>query len=198
MLHTHDVSSLQTSTKVRGWSLLHAKSWRFTGHFAMDIWCAVQNGWFKQMVQIAAGLMDFSRKKIFSLRRIISGQIIATSHDLTPNGGLVREIPLFQGNLGWWNIIIWPDYLYFIHLWWSNFLQSLGFRFLGSFLLWFLQGRIILPQLGTAFSRTSLVTMDASTRINVVNVGLKRWRDTVQESEWLVRFLKGWSRCAKN
>ena len=39
----------------------------------------------------------------------ISGQIIATSHDLTPNGGLVREIPLFQENLGWWNIIIWPD-----------------------------------------------------------------------------------------
>ena len=30
-----------------------------------------------------------------------SGQIIATSHDLTPNGGLVRQIPLFQGNLGW-------------------------------------------------------------------------------------------------
>ena len=29
------------------------------------------------------------------------GQIIATSHDLTPNGGLVREITLFQGNLGW-------------------------------------------------------------------------------------------------
>ena len=28
-----------------------------------------------------------------------TGQIIATSHDLTrPNGGLVREIPLFQGN----------------------------------------------------------------------------------------------------
>ena len=34
-----------------------------------------------------------------------SRQFIATSHDLTPNGGLVREIPLFQGNLGWWNII---------------------------------------------------------------------------------------------
>ena len=30
-----------------------------------------------------------------------SGQIIATSHDQTPNGGLVWEIPLFQGNLGW-------------------------------------------------------------------------------------------------
>ena len=28
-----------------------------------------------------------------------SGQIIATSHDLTPNGGFVMEIPLFQGNL---------------------------------------------------------------------------------------------------
>ena len=39
----------------------------------------------------------------------ISGQIIATSHDLTPNGGLGRDIPLFQGNPGWWNIIIWPD-----------------------------------------------------------------------------------------
>ena len=39
-----------------------------------------------------------------------SGQIIATSHDLTPNGGLVREIPLFQEIPGWWNIIIWPDF----------------------------------------------------------------------------------------
>ncbi len=38
-----------------------------------------------------------------------TGQIIATSHDLTRNDGLVREIPLFQGNLGWWNIIIWLD-----------------------------------------------------------------------------------------
>ena len=41
-----------------------------------------------------------------------SGQIIATSHDLTPKGSWgreIREIPLFQGNLGWWNIIIWPD-----------------------------------------------------------------------------------------
>ncbi len=26
----------------------------------------------------------------------VSGQIIATSHDLTPKGSLVREIPLFQ------------------------------------------------------------------------------------------------------
>ena len=41
------------------------------------------------------------RGSISDFRNMISGQIIATSHDLTPNGGLVREIPLFQGNLGW-------------------------------------------------------------------------------------------------
>ncbi len=39
----------------------------------------------------------------------VSDQIIATSHDLTPNGGLVREIPLFQETPGWWNIIFWPE-----------------------------------------------------------------------------------------
>ena len=44
-----------------------------------------------------AGVMSSSTSWWFQ----ISGQIIATSHDLTPNGGLVREIPLFQGNLGW-------------------------------------------------------------------------------------------------
>ena len=30
-----------------------------------------------------------------------SGQIIATSHDLTPNGGSKGNHRLFQGNLGW-------------------------------------------------------------------------------------------------
>ena len=50
---------------------------------------------------------------------IKSGQIIATSHDLTPNGGLVREFPLFQGNLGWWNIIIWPDKIWECPFFWS-------------------------------------------------------------------------------
>ena len=66
-------------------------------------------------------------------RAIISGQIIATSHDLTPNGGLVREIPLFQGNPGWWNIIIWPDYMNsdVHHLnewysWWTTHLTPVG------------------------------------------------------------------------
>ena len=38
---------------------------------------------------------------IFLYSNYTSGQIIATSDDLTPNGGLAREIPLFQGNLGW-------------------------------------------------------------------------------------------------
>ena len=54
-----------------------------------------------------------------------SGQFITTSADLTPNGGLVREVTLFQGNLGWWNIIICPDwfhwevvrFLFFGNLW---------------------------------------------------------------------------------
>ncbi len=29
-----------------------------------------------------------------------------------PNDGLLREFSLFRGNLGWWNIIIWPDKWY--------------------------------------------------------------------------------------
>ena len=32
---------------------------------------------------------------------LISGQIISTSHDLTPKGSLVGEIPLFQVFPGW-------------------------------------------------------------------------------------------------
>ena len=39
-----------------------------------------------------------SKKKRFGP---LSGQIIATSHDLTPKGSLVMGIPLFQGNPGW-------------------------------------------------------------------------------------------------
>ena len=38
-----------------------------------------------------------------------SGQILATSHDLTPKCSWERDIPLFQANLGWWNSIIWPE-----------------------------------------------------------------------------------------
>ncbi len=40
----------------------------------------------------------------------LSGQIIATSHDLTLKGSWGKEFPLFQKNPGWWNIIIWPDH----------------------------------------------------------------------------------------
>ena len=36
-----------------------------------------------------------------------SGQIIATSHD--PKWWFGKGNLLFQGNLGWWNIIIWPE-----------------------------------------------------------------------------------------
>ena len=43
-------------------------------------------------------LLEASVEWMVSL--IPSGQIIATLHDLTPNGGLVGEIRLFQGNLG--------------------------------------------------------------------------------------------------
>ena len=43
-----------------------------------------------QLLQVTAALLVATFQK--------SGQIIATSHDLTPNGGLVREIPLFQEN----------------------------------------------------------------------------------------------------
>ena len=38
-----------------------------------------------------------------------SGQILATSHDLTPKWWFSKGNLLFQGNLGWWNIIIWPE-----------------------------------------------------------------------------------------
>ena len=46
----------------------------------------------KIQVQRTCGFLD-------PLRSIESGQIIATSHDLTPNDGLVGEILLSQGNL---------------------------------------------------------------------------------------------------
>ena len=51
---------------------------------------------------LQAGQILDTKKEIEVVSLIhTSGQTIATSHDLTPNGGLVREIPLFQGNLGW-------------------------------------------------------------------------------------------------
>ena len=62
--------------------------------------------WLENLTPHLAGF--FTKKLVqpcwedeFFFSLISSGEIIATSHDLTPNGGLVREIPLFQGNLGW-------------------------------------------------------------------------------------------------
>ena len=44
------------------------------------------------------------------LSKHLSSQIIATSHYLGPQkGSWGRDIPWFQENLGWGNIIIWPD-----------------------------------------------------------------------------------------
>ena len=48
------------------------------------------------------------------LRNDASGQIIATSHGAPKRYCFGREVPLFQGNLGWWNIIIWPDTYFFV------------------------------------------------------------------------------------
>ena len=49
-----------------------------------------------------------------TLYPIKSGQIIfATSRTVRkigPPKRLAEEVSLFQGNLGWWNIMIWPDY----------------------------------------------------------------------------------------
>ena len=49
------------------------------------------------------------------IRLYIFGQIIATSHDFTPKGSLGGDIPLFQENLGWWNIIM-ARYMFVKHL----------------------------------------------------------------------------------
>ena len=32
---------------------------------------------------------------------------------LTSKGSWGREIPSFQGNVGWWNILIWPESMVF-------------------------------------------------------------------------------------
>ncbi len=83
-----------------------------------EVFCYYQGPFRKgQKLVHSTGLVYFPtftviyhRNGPFMDRYIYPGQIIATSHDrFSPNGALVREIPLFQGNLGWWNIIIWPD-----------------------------------------------------------------------------------------
>ena len=49
------------------------------------------------MSECLENLRNFDVSKFVDL----FGQIIATSQDLTPKGSYGREIPLFQGNLGW-------------------------------------------------------------------------------------------------
>ena len=78
----------------------------------------------------------------------ILGQIIATSHDLTPKCSWGREIPLFQENLGWWSIIICPDiyiymyiyiYLYictYIYIYMYIRISMAPAFFLGTWILW--------------------------------------------------------------
>ena len=46
-----------------------------------------------------AGGMDFDVPKN-------GGQISSRPHTWAPNGGLVWEMFLFQGNLGWWNTVL--------------------------------------------------------------------------------------------
>ena len=86
------VSSIPNSPK---WPPFPFLSWPFHG-FCMEV-----------TNYLLTGMTLEKKSGSFSNHTAISnmtGQIIATSHDLTPNGGLVREIPLFQGILGWWNI----------------------------------------------------------------------------------------------
>ena len=60
--------------------------------------------------------------------------LVTTSHDLTPNGGLVRGIPLFQGNLGWWNRAQTPAFAWLP--------CQLGLRTVSASLSWHLIFRI--------------------------------------------------------
>ena len=50
------------------------------------------------------------RLKLVKFFRMTSCQlVIATSHDLTRKGSQRREIPSFQGHLGWWNNLMWHN-----------------------------------------------------------------------------------------
>ena len=67
----------------------------------------------------------FCRENLVSLYNL-------RGHDPTRVISRGMEIPLFQGNLGWWNIVIWPEWW-----WWSvRFFVSWGkmldVRFLGT------------------------------------------------------------------
>ena len=72
---------------------------------------------FKRGYVLISGGYPF--EPVFIMLLNFSDQIIATSHNrFPPKGSWEREIPLFQGNLGWSNIISWPDHYY--HWWYVS------------------------------------------------------------------------------
>ena len=61
-------------------------------------------------------------------------------HALTPNGGLVREILLFQGaDRGLWNIIIWPECMVYLPTWMVRVYGKCRYIY-HTWILWILVG----------------------------------------------------------
>ena len=103
---------------------LEPKKWRFAGWWQLkhvlfsprklgkisNLTNICQMGWNHQLVWFRwfSGFQAWVILQVQNVNflRCNSGQNIASSHDLTPKCNWGREIPLFQGNLGWWNIII--------------------------------------------------------------------------------------------
>ena len=92
-----------------------------SGVFAIDLWHRVRFLGDRNTKERNWKVCKF-------LQVIIYTYIWSNYSDLTrpgpPNGGLVREIPLFQGNLGWWNIIPFGQiyiYIYISFGFWRRF-----------------------------------------------------------------------------
>ena len=66
-------------------------------------------------VQMTSTLTKKKENDVIIFGRVENQSIWSKYSDLTrvftPKGSWGREIPLLQGNLGWWNILIWPDLL---------------------------------------------------------------------------------------
>ena len=88
------------------WEKFHQQFWRC---LTFNQWFGIRTNFRKLGEALWFWIENSLRRRRLESAMEPTGQIIATSHDLTPNGGSVMEIPLFQGNLGWWNIIIWPE-----------------------------------------------------------------------------------------
>ena len=105
------------------------KSWFF---LVMVYYNPYINAWYNPLYTLNSQVFFSLLRRFHASNSIMpyieSGQIITTSHDLTPKGSLVGEVPLFQvfpgwwiGNLsvwqahqweGWWIIIICPDWVF--------------------------------------------------------------------------------------